>query len=1056
MFSFLTKGFPLAPNSTIVSVRLFSSSTVLYLLQNHKMFPKVDWERVDAGNYAVVDPVNPGVILYLSEQDYIVMVRVAITSNKTLKVLASPGELQPTTSSSTSSQDPSQNSPNLDPFETVLKLGRRSSDGRKGKARYLNLFRSKLQEFFAPVKATMSTKVGAAGISMIGLSGRNIEKWFHTWHDIVAWWSRGSKLTTVQKNERSSFAVYLKTILENNGVNHLIARLKIMLFVVNAYLGGRRLTTTSELGFRIRLQNGLPSCLPRIVRDGIRFGNKHYIHIWSSMLFSYKGILGTWVEPDLSKGSITNPHPDIANTDAFLGYFKFCAHFWAVLRQSGLKNEIKPNLKIKGTFFSTHAGPNHGITVLGAGIDAYLWESLDRFGFVQAHGVGSPVPTDGRVPTVDSIWAAQAVRWIAGVDSNYIREWLQLTGQSEIWELIRRTGKMFRINHLVLNHVKSANDEFAYLGRNDPASPWFVDNKNHYSKSNQERLGNLNRINDYLSKFFGMNTRGYRFETPTLQRLHNLYEAAGKVRTIAIVDYWTNFVLKPLHDWMFDILDFLPQDATFDQEGRVKEFSMRGYTDVYSFDLKSATDLIPLALYRALFRNVLPEEVLEKWFDLLVKRQFLIPKSTLKAFPSSPRRIRYSTGQPMGALTSWASMALVHHALVLYSAVLAGVVTSQNVLSFIDYMVLGDDVVIANSKVAEAYARLMRELCVPLSMSKSHISEVGMFNFANQTFVKEVNVSPVSLREEINATSLPERVEMTLRMARRGWMDLGSRTWVTPLIKKMVGQDVWHHLSTEISVRVVPPVIRWILATMLTPGTTRYEFAGLKSITLEIFLGAMLRKTDLWAFSMGRFGDLIDRRRGRGILVSILGKWVSAVYRSFLHSRKRLEEFLPWVTKVVSVDLEWLFKRIFEDAKADALARWTTKYRMPLKEIEISTKLSNFSIEDVEAGTGRAWADLVTFVHEAEGKLPLVPDFSQENIDALTGLQTEGSAETAYQTARASFMRVTNILGMVDHLGLSGTPGFLEAWDFSQSNEYSIDFREAIASANFIEKELRK
>jgi hypothetical protein len=991
-----------------VSARL---SQTRALLTNHKLFPKVDWERVEAGNYAVVDPVNPGVILYLSEQDYIVMVRVSITSNRTLKVLAAPGE-SPATSSQTQS-DPSQNSPSLSPWESVLRLGRRTSEGQKGRARFMNLWRSPLQKFFAKNKATTSTRYGAVGISMIGLNCGNVVEWFCTWHDIVSWWSRGSQMTTAQKNEREAFAVYLLRILKNNGINHLIARLKIMLFVVNAYLGGRRLTSTENLGFRIKLQSGLPAVLPRIVREGIRFGNKHYIHIWTSMLFSYKGLLGTWSEPKLAEGSITSPHPNIFETNAFKEFSNFAQFFWAVLRILGVR---QPSFKIKGTFFSTHAGPNHSITVLGAGIDAYLWEALDRFGFTMKYGIGSPVPArvDGEILSPDS-WIAKAVQEITGVNSNYIREWLELTGQAEIWQQIRKTAKMFRLNHGILNSVKNANDEFAAL-------------TNSYQKE-------MSKGWKYLYRFFGMNTAGYRFSNPTLQRLHNLYEAAGKVRTIAIVDYWTNFVLKPLHDWMFDVLALLPQDATFDQEGKVKEFAARGYTDVYSYDLKSATDLIPLALYRALFRQVIPEAILNKWFDLLVSRSFLVPKSTLKAFPNHVPRIRYQTGQPMGALTSWASMALVHHALVLFAAVSSGTVTPKELLTFIDYMVLGDDVVIANRAVAEAYARLMAELKVPLSMHKSHISDLGMFNFANQTFVQNVNVSPVSLREEINATCLPERVELTLRMARRGWMTLESRTWVTPLVKKMLGPEVWHHLQDEIRLRVVPPVIRWILATILTPGTTRFEFAGLKSISLEIFLGAMLRKGELWGFKMALFGDLLDRHRARGLLVSILGKWVNAVYRGFLHSRKRLEEFPQWVTKVVSVDLEWLFMRIFAEAKNEALARWTAKYRMPLKELQVVTSLPNFDINDIELGTGKNWSDLVTFVHEAEGELPLVPDFSQENLEALTGLQT-GGVSSELNAARESFMRVTNILGMIDHLSTSGTPGFGKAWDFSQSNEF--------------------
>jgi hypothetical protein len=309
-----------------------------------------------------------------------------------------------------------------------------------------------------------------------------------------------------------------------------------------------------------------------------------------------------------------------------------------------------------------------------------------------------------------------------------------------------------------------------------------------------------------------------------------------------------------------------------------------------------------------------------------------------------------------------------------------------------------------------------------------------MFNFANQTFVKERNVSPVSLREEINAASLPERVELSLRMARRGWMDLASRTWIIPFAKTLLGEDVWYQLQSDIRRRIVPPVIRWILSVILTPGATRIGFAGLKSVTLEITLGAMLRKGDLWGFRMSRLGDLIDRHRSRGLLVSILGRWVNAVYTEFLRSRKRLEAFPQWVTRVVSVDLEWLFLRIFAEAKDQALARWTSKFRMPLKELQIVTGLSNFTIEDVEIGTGRKWSDLVAFVHEAEGALPIVPDFTQENLEALTGLQT-GGAEAANAAARESFMRVTNVLGMIDHLSSSGTPGYKEAWESSQSSD---------------------
>jgi hypothetical protein len=56
-------------------------------------------------------------------------------------------------------------------------------------------------------------------------------------------------------------------------------------------------------------------------------------------------------------------------------------------------------------------------------------------------------------------------------------------------------------------------------------------------------------------------------------------------------------------------------------------------------------------------------------------------------------------------------------------------------------------------------------------------------------------------------------------------------------------------------------------------------------------------------------------------------------------------------------------------------------------------------------------------------------------LEALTGLQTGGQDALARREAqaRASFLRVTNVLGMIDHLEHSGTPGIVNAWDHSQS-----------------------
>jgi hypothetical protein len=66
-------------------------------------------------------------------------------------------------------------------------------------------------------------------------------------------------------------------------------------------------------------------------------------------------------------------------------------------------------------------------------------------------------------------------------------------------------------------------------------------------------------------------------------------EEPGKVRVFAIVDYWTQITLEPLHRWLFSILKRIPQDGTFDQMAPVRAL-MESYPNevCYSFDLKAA------------------------------------------------------------------------------------------------------------------------------------------------------------------------------------------------------------------------------------------------------------------------------------------------------------------------------------------------------------------------------------------------------------------------------------------------------------------------------------
>lgn len=240
------------------------------------------------------------------------------------------------------------------------------------------------------------------------------------------------------------------------------------------------------------------------------------------------------------------------------------------------------------------------------------------------------------------------------------------------------------------------------------------------------------------------------------------YEAAGKVRVFAIVDSWTQAILAPLHEYQATLLSRLPGDATFDQLGSFESFCEQ-YTGspMYSFDLTAATDSIPLGLYRALFTPVWGEQITTCWLRLLTARRYYLPsiKSEGSQVLVNERPfVKYGTGQPIGARSSWPSIALVHHFIVFISARRAGLNTSID-NRFEGYRVLGDDITIANTAVAEQYRRLCIELGIPINEYKSVLSpEKGVANFANKVIMMGgVDISPFSLKEELSITTISQR-----------------------------------------------------------------------------------------------------------------------------------------------------------------------------------------------------------------------------------------------------------------------------------------------------------
>jgi len=213
---------------------------------------------------------------------------------------------------------------------------------------------------------------------------------------------------------------------------------------------------------------------------------------------------------------------------------------------------------------------------------------------------------------------------------------------------------------------------------------------------------------------------------PILGKLSVVYDQAGKARVVAITNWWIQLALKPLHDSIFRFLRTVPQDGTFDQPKPLDSIlKVKSGDRYYSYDLSSATDRLPLALQCQVLQSLgVPDALWSGLLDFYWSYQ--------------SRKVKYAVGQPMGAYSSWAMLALTHHVLVRVSALRAG----KDPASFSDYAVLGDDIVISDDATAEEYLRLLSYLGVGISLHKSLVSS-DTLEFAKRLIRTDADLSPI-------------------------------------------------------------------------------------------------------------------------------------------------------------------------------------------------------------------------------------------------------------------------------------------------------------------------
>lgn len=310
-------------------------------------------------------------------------------------------------------------------------------------------------------------------------------------------------------------------------------------------------------------------------------------------------------------------------------------------------------------------------------------------------------------------------------------------------------------------------DNYIYFLYNALSKGARIPVKGNMARSAEEKLGEVR-------KSFLPSGKTWSFASPQDVNLKGgqlslKVEAAGKLRVFAIADVWTQSFLKPLHSYLFKILGSLPNDGTLDQDASasrsMEKALRRGHA--WSVDLSSATDRLPIALQQSVLTVLFSKELSDSWRNLLVERDYILNSSDITdKYPAvKPGSYRYAVGQPMGALSSWAMLALTHHMLLQFAVHRC---KGKQALWYDLYEILGDDIVIFDKDVYLEYLLILDSLGVGANPAKSIPSpNLPVFEFAKRTSLDGEDVSGLSWNEFLKGDTLPGKVNLILRLSLR-------------------------------------------------------------------------------------------------------------------------------------------------------------------------------------------------------------------------------------------------------------------------------------------------
>jgi hypothetical protein len=533
----------------------------------------------------------------------------------------------------------------------------------------------------------------------------HLKVWRHLMEPMISWARLVSGRPTRSKIiQLATFAKWVANMVRKQGVPGLVQYLKTAHTLLMQGVPGSELKVASREISKVAVATGgsnLPRVIPSYARAFIRRGDRSTIRFWLTLLGMYRILL---IEPKYKFGTITDPGKPLNRV--FLKE-------WCVF----IRSRFVPQLE-------EHTGEkllDVGTDVLGRpSVLPIMKSSADLPNVNWEVGEVGPSTSFGcRFNSArrwtEGSWGWSLFRYLSvtpGGTGTTKSLWTQMTEVAEAAPTARRmtlsSAVLERIRKGVRVH-KADGDEIS-----------------------QKEI-NLRKRREYPN---GSGSNG---------RLSVKIEPAGKARVFAMVDYWTQVALKPLHEWIFSLLKEIPQDGTFNQLKPVKRLLKIVKSDqkIYSFDLSAATDRLPVLIQGLLLWQFFGRHFASTWKALLCNRNYYLGSSICKAAKLGNRGkdLRYAVGQPMGAFSSWAMLALTHHAMVQFAAYRAG-----EAKWFDRYAVLGDDIVIADDRVALEYRKFCELVGLSIGIAKSLEARGKTLEFAKKFFFQGELVSGLPVK----------------------------------------------------------------------------------------------------------------------------------------------------------------------------------------------------------------------------------------------------------------------------------------------------------------------